>query len=69
MLHFGELDGGIPLDQVDEIGEAHPDVEVHVYEGAQHGFNCDARGSYHPLSAAIALGRTLDFFVANGVKP
>ena len=35
---------GIPLDQVDEIVEQHPDVEIHVYEGAQHGFNCDARG-------------------------
>ena len=69
MLHFGELDGGIPLDQVDEIAKAHPDVDVHVYEGAQHGFSCDARGSFHPLSAAIALGRTLDFFVSNGVKP
>jgi carboxymethylenebutenolidase len=69
MLHFGELDGGIPLEQVAEISKAHPDVEVHIYEGAQHGFSCDARGSFHPLSAAIALGRTLDFFVANGVKP
>ena len=54
---------------VDEIRKAHPDVEVHVYEGAQHGFACDARASYHPLSAAIALGRTLEFFVANGVRP
>jgi len=42
---------------------------VRVYEGAQHGFHCDARGSYHPLSAAIAQGRTLEFFVANGVRP
>ena len=69
LLHFGELDGAIPLEQVDEISKQHPDVEVHVYEGAQHGFSCDARGSFHPLSAAIALGRTLEFFVANGVKP
>ena len=69
MLHFGQLDSAIPLEQVEEIMKAHPDVDVHVYEGAQHGFNCDARGSFHPLSAAIALGRTLDFFVANGVKP
>jgi carboxymethylenebutenolidase len=69
MLHFGALDGSIPLEQVDEIAKAHPDVDVHVYEGAQHGFSCDARGSFHPLSAAIALGRTLDFFVSHGVNP
>ena len=69
MLHFGEVDSAIPLEQVKEIAKAHPEVEVHVYEGAQHGFNCDARGSFHPLSAAIALGRTLDFFLASGVKP
>jgi carboxymethylenebutenolidase len=69
MLHFGALDGAIPLDQVEEIAKAHPDVDVYVYEGAQHGFSCDARGSFHPLSAAIALGRTLDFFVSHGVKP
>jgi carboxymethylenebutenolidase len=69
MLHFGELDGAIPLEQVEEIAKAHPDVEVHLYDGAQHGFSCDARGSFHPLSAAIALGRTLDFFVSHGVKP
>jgi carboxymethylenebutenolidase len=69
MLHFGELDGGIPLDQVAAIDAAHPDVAVHVYEGAQHGFSCDARVSYGVLPAAIAWGRTLGFFVSNGVKP
>ncbi|MEO6652896.1 MAG: dienelactone hydrolase family protein [Ilumatobacteraceae bacterium] len=61
MLHFGALDQGIPLDDVAAIADAHPSVPVHVYDGAQHGFNCDARASYHPRSAAIALGRTLEF--------
>ncbi len=69
MLHFGALDHAIPLDHVDAIAAAHPQVPVHVYDGAQHGFSCDARGSYHALSAAIALGRTLEFLVANGVAP
>jgi carboxymethylenebutenolidase len=69
MLHFGELDGGIPLDHVHAIDEAHPDVSVHIYEGAQHGFACDARASYAALPAAIAWGRTLGFFVTNGVRP
>lgn len=69
MLHFGELDQSVPLEQIDKVRAAHPDVEVHVYEGADHGFSCDARGSYHAFSSAIALGRTLDFFGSNGVRP
>lgn len=69
MLHFGELDHAIPLDHVAAIGEAHPDVPIHVYAGAQHGFSCDARASHHPLSAAIALGRTLEFLDGCGVRP
>lgn len=69
LLHFGELDNGIPLDQVESIAAAHPDVEVRIYEGAQHGFNCDARASYGALPAAVALGRTLEHFVSNGVRP
>lgn len=69
MLHFGELDHGIPVEQVEEIAAAHPDVAVHVYEGAEHGFNCDARASHDARSAAIALGRTLEFLAAHGVRP
>jgi carboxymethylenebutenolidase len=67
MLHFGELDHGIPLDQVSAIAQAHPDVPVHVYEGADHGFNCDARATHDARSAAIALGRTLEFLADHGV--
>jgi carboxymethylenebutenolidase len=67
MLHFGELDHGIPLDQVSAIAAAHPEVPVHVYEGADHGFNCDARATHDARSAAIALGRTLEFLADHGV--
>jgi carboxymethylenebutenolidase len=69
MLHFGALDQGIPLDGVHRVAERYPDVPVHVYEGAQHGFSCDARGSFHPLSATIALGRTVEFLLDSGVTP
>jgi carboxymethylenebutenolidase len=68
MLHFGELDHGIPLDQVQAIAEAHPNVPVHVYEGADHGFNCDARPQYDARSSAIALGRTLEFLADHGIR-
>lgn len=65
ILHFGELDQGIPLENVEKIRQAHPQVPIHVYEGADHGFNCDARGSYHPDSAGLALQRTLAHFAAH----
>ena len=61
-LHFGEKDAGIPLSDVDTIRTKRPDVEIHVYPGAQHGFNCDERASYDQTSADIAKQRSLDFF-------
>ena len=67
-LHFGALDAAIPLDGVAKIGEQYPDVEIHVYEEADHGFNCDARATYHPAAAALALERTLAFLASAGVS-
>ncbi|MFT4677723.1 MAG: carboxymethylenebutenolidase [Patiriisocius sp.] len=64
MLHFGDQDAHIPLTDVDAIKEAHPEVTVHVYQ-ADHGFNCNHRGSYNEASAALAKSRTLEFFQAN----
>jgi carboxymethylenebutenolidase len=61
-LHFGEKDAGIPLSDVDIIRAKRPDVEIHVYPGAQHGFSCDERPSYDKASADIAWPRSLKFF-------
>ena len=69
LLHFGEVDYMIPLSDVEEIRRAHPTVPVHVYPGADHGFNCDARDSYHPEAAPQALERTLAFLADAGVRP
>ncbi len=60
LMHFGDSDASIPLDDVATVREAHPDIPVHVYPGG-HGFNCDARASYHAESAALARERTLAF--------
>jgi len=64
MFHYGALDANIPLTAVDKVraavqGKA---AEVHVYDNADHGFNCWARGSYHAGSAALAHARSLQFF-------
>ena len=61
-LHFGEKDTGIPLSDVEAIKAKRPDVEIHVYPGAQHGFHCDERASYDQTSADIAWPRSLAFF-------
>jgi carboxymethylenebutenolidase len=61
-LHFGTLDASIPMSDVEAIKAAQPGVAVFVYEGGQHGFGCDERGSYNRELAEIAWGRTLDFF-------
>lgn len=64
-LHFGKLDTHIPADQVEAVHAAHPEVEIHWYDGAGHGFNCDMRASYNPQAAALARGRALGFLKRN----
>ena len=61
LAHFGDKDHWIPLETVEAFKQAQPGVQVHVYE-ADHGFNCDQRGSYNAPAAQLARQRTLDFF-------
>ena len=63
MAHFGDQDAHIPMAGVEAFRKAHPEVEVHVYP-ANHGFNCDQRGSYDEAAATLARERTLAFFAA-----
>ncbi|UZE49298.1 dienelactone hydrolase family protein [Rhodopseudomonas sp. P2A-2r] len=67
-LHFGEKDHGIPLADVETIRAKRPEVEVFVYDGAQHGFGCDERSSYDKPSAELAKQRSLAFFAKHLVK-
>ena len=60
-MHFGERDQMIPTSGVRELAARHPAIEVHVY-AADHGFNCDERGSYDAAAATLARERTLGFF-------
>jgi carboxymethylenebutenolidase len=61
MAHFGEQDTHISVESVKAFEQSHPDVEVHLY-AANHGFNCDQRGSYNAGAAATALERSLYHF-------
>jgi carboxymethylenebutenolidase len=61
MLHYGDRDAHIPMEQVEQVRAANPEAVVHVYEGVGHGFNCDQRDDYDPEAACLAFGRTTDF--------
>lgn len=62
-FHYGALDDHIPASAVDAVRAAFEGkpADLYVYPGAGHGFNCWARGSYHPASAGLAHGRSLQF--------
>jgi carboxymethylenebutenolidase len=70
---FGDADGSIPVEDVERLRSTLDtstavEHEIVRYPGAEHGFNCDQRPSYHPDSAADAWTRTLAWFGAH-LKP
>ena len=67
MYHFGERDPYIPDSDVDKIRAVDPTGIFHTYP-ADHGFNCEERGSYDAASARLARERTLDFLAAQMEK-
>jgi carboxymethylenebutenolidase len=62
MYHFGTLDKSIPVSDTEKVAAAHPEATLFLYDGADHGFNCEQRSSYNPQAAALARQRTLGFF-------
>jgi carboxymethylenebutenolidase len=68
LMHFGEQDSHIPIDAVKQIAERfefNDDVDIEVYPGAEHGFNCSHRSSYNQRAAVEAHGNTLLFLSQN----
>jgi carboxymethylenebutenolidase len=64
---FGDLDKGIPVDQVEALrrcaANAPDETEIYRYADADHGFNCNDRPNvYNPDAAALAWERTLAWF-------
>ena len=61
MGHFGDKDQHIPVEGVKKLAAQHPKQQIFIY-AADHGFNCDQRGSYNAPAAKQARERTLAFF-------
>lgn len=65
LLHFAEQDSHVPPDAVSAIRARMGDranVDIHVYDGAEHGFNRRGYPPYHEDAASLAMARTLDHF-------
>ena len=67
-LHFGADDDHIGKDQIDAVRNAHPDVEIFLYEGAGHAFANEARASYVPAASKLAHERALEFLKSHIAK-
>ncbi len=69
LLFWGGLDKHITKDQIDIVTNAltehDKDFTSVIFSKADHGFFCDARASYHPVSARYAWALTLEFLAAN----
>jgi carboxymethylenebutenolidase len=63
--HYGELDQGIPIENVRTLEkqwlELNKSVEIFVYEGANHAFFNDTSKAHHPEAANLAWERTVKF--------
>ena len=63
---FGDEDSSIPVEDVERLRQELDGVDVPHdivrYPGAEHGFHCDARPSYHAEAASDAWARTLAWF-------
>ena len=61
LVQFGEKDDHISTSVVDQVKAALAEkrnTQVLVYPEAEHGFNCDKRGSFNRHAAMVALARS-----------
>lgn len=66
LVFYGDQDGFIPPEEValvkERLATLGKDAEVVVYPGADHGFFCDERPSYHEAAAQDSWKRLLKLF-------
>lgn len=68
LFHFAEHDSHVPPQAVAAITarmSARKTAPIHVYGGAEHGFNRQGYPPYHAPSATLAMQRTLAHFLTH----
>ena len=62
VCHIGTADHHLTMAKVGQVQAAYPDLPIHFYDGAGHGFNCESQGPrYDAAAAKLARERTLEF--------
>jgi carboxymethylenebutenolidase len=61
-MHYGAADHTSPPEVIATMRAAQPGVKIYAYEGADHGFGCEARESYSRRDWELAELRSLTFF-------
>ncbi|MGE0627688.1 MAG: dienelactone hydrolase family protein [Hyphomicrobiaceae bacterium] len=61
VMHYGDADTVVPMEDVERIGAAHPGITLHVYRGGKHAFFNPEQGNYHAANAAAAWANSLAF--------
>jgi carboxymethylenebutenolidase len=62
IAHIGDRDTSLPAARIAQFQAAQPAVPVHIYPGAQHGFDNEARTERYDAAAhRLARERTLTF--------
>ena len=64
ILHYGDCDTVVPIDQVEAIAAEHPEHPFHIYSGAGHAFFNPEQESSNKAAADLAHSRTLTFLRA-----
>jgi len=66
IVNYGEKDAFIPLEEVRKVesrlAQLGKRAEVRVYPGADHGYMCSDRASYHPEAAKDSWDRMIALF-------
>jgi carboxymethylenebutenolidase len=63
IAHIGDHDNTLPPERIDAFRASQPSVPVHIYAGAQHGFDNEHRHPRYDAEACrTARERTLAFF-------
>lgn len=69
LIFYGEKDAFIPPEEValvrERLAQLGKQADVIVYPGADHGFFCDERPSYHEAAAQDSWRKLLRFFEKN----